>query len=163
MTVLAIRTWPHPDLRVAAVPVTDFGPELHTLVSDMAETMYTNKGVGLAATQVGVPLRVLVMDCMEDNFVVLVNHVVEEVSPDSEVQEEGCLSFPGIFESVSRPTWAAGHAFNEKGTRFSFRYYGLEARCLLHEGEHLNGKVLVDNLNRTTRRLVEKKLRNRKR
>jgi len=166
MSILPIRVWPHSDLRVVADPVTDFGPVLQQLVSDMAETMYTNKGVGLAATQVGIPLRILVMDCASEDqdsrFFVLINHVVSSFSSDLLVRHEGCLSFPGVWEEVARPSWVEGYAVDASGTRFNFRYEGLEAQCVQHEGEHLEGKVLVDHLSRTKRRFVEKTLRNRR-
>lgn len=165
MTLLRIRIWPDPDLRAVASPVIDFGPEFQQLVDDMAETMYANRGAGLAATQVGIPLRVFVMDASEDQskLEVLVNHQVT-ATPDSLalMKGEGCLSFPGVWERVSRYLWVKGNALSRDGTHFDFHYEGLAAQCVQHEGEHLDGKVLLDHLSRTTRRYVDKLLRSRK-
>lgn len=163
MTQLKIRIWPDPSLRVVASPVTDFGPEFQQLVDDMAETMYANKGAGLAATQVGVPQRVFVMDATEDQskLEVLVNHEVLSSSEEKVFSREGCLSFPGVWESIPRHEWVKGTALDREGTPFYFHYDALRAHCIQHEGEHLDGKVLIDHLSRQTRRFIEKTLRKR--
>lgn len=165
MAQLKIRIWPDPDLRVVASPVLDFGGDLQRLIDDMAETMYSNNGVGLAATQVGVAQRVFVLDVSKDRtkLEVLVNHQILAKSDKTILmKDEGCLSFPGIWESISRHEWVKGTALDREGTPFSFHYEGLASQCVQHEGEHLDGKVLVDHLSRQKRRFIEKVLRKRK-
>jgi peptide deformylase len=165
MTLLRIRIWPDSDLRMVAAPVTDFGPDFQRIVDDMAETMYANRGAGLAATQVGIPLRVFVMDTTENQskLEVLVNHEVAETSGKLVLMpDEGCLSFPGIIESIPRYEWVKAAAWTRHGEPFVERYEGLAAQCVQHEGEHLNGKVMIDHLSRTKRRFIEKVLRNRR-
>lgn len=120
--------------------------------------MYAAKGVGLAATQVGIPLRLLVMDVSEDSscLEIFVNHSITQFSDEKLPALEGCLSFPGVYETLVRPIRVLGTAFNAKGEPFSFDRSGLAAQCLQHEGEHLDGKVLIDHVGRQKRRSIER-------
>jgi len=165
MTRLRIRIWPDPELRVVASPVSEFGADFQRIVDDMAETMYAHRGAGLAATQVGIPLRVFVMDTSSDQskLEVLVNHEVLQ-TPEKLVlmRDEGCLSFPGIVESIPRYEWVTGKALDRNGNAFNFHYTGLASQCVQHEGEHLDGKLMIDHLSRHKRRFIEKVLRKRK-
>lgn len=156
--LLTIHKWPNPVLELPALPVQEFDPALRTLVSNMAETMLVRKGLGLAAPQVGVPLRVFVR-ALKHGFAEFVNPVIEQVALEQELLSEGCLSLPGIHEAIARPSWVSGYAFSVEGVRFDFHLKGLEARCVLHEMEHLDGKVMLEHLNRVQRRAAEKKLR----
>lgn len=156
--LLTIHKWPNPVLELQALPVQEFDPALRTFVANMAETMLAKKGLGLAAPQVGIPLRVFVM-ALKHGFVEFVNPVIEKVAHEQEFLAEGCLSLPGVYEAIARPSWVSGHAFNVEGVRFDFLYKGMEARCVLHEMEHLDGKVMLGHLNRASRRAAEKKLR----
>jgi len=161
MTQLKIKIWPDPALRIVADPVSDFGPDFQKMVDDMAETMYAAKGAGLAATQVGIPLRVFVMDVTDDGsrLEVLVNHQVLTTSDKKILTKgEGCLSFPGIWEPIARFEWVKGTALDREGTPFAFDYQGLAAQCVQHEGEHLDGKVMLDHFSRQKRRFIEREM-----
>lgn len=141
-----------------AKPILAFGADIAQLVADMAETMYAAKGVGLAATQVGIPLRLLIMDVSEDSscLEVFANHSISQFSEEKRLAVEGCLSFPGVYESLVRPVRVKGSAFDIKGEPFSFDREGLAAQCLQHEGEHLDGKVMIDHVSRQKRRSIER-------
>lgn len=165
MTLLQIRIWPDPALRLVATPVADFGSTFQQLVDDMAETMYAAKGVGLAATQVGVAQRVFVMDASPDGtkLEVLVNHQILSSQEKKVLQPaEGCLSFPGVYEAIPRFGGVKGTALDREGVPFMFDYTGLAAQCVQHEGEHLDGKVMLDHLSRQRRRFVEREMAKRK-
>lgn len=157
-----VLVWPDPYLRTVAKPVELFDRGLAHTVQRMAVTLYKNKGVGLAATQVGSDLRVFVMDCSSNplakDLTVFINPVISEFSPELVQCDEGCLSFPGIQEYVARHAWIKGHAFDVLGTKFDFMYTGLKSQCVQHEVEHLDGRVLIDHLNRNQRRTAEKVL-----
>lgn len=163
MTVREIVIFPDQRLREKASLVTEFDEDLNVLAQDMAETMYAFNGIGLAATQVGISRRVVVMDTQEGKELrILVNPEVVAVAKDSHLVEEGCLSFPDIFEKVSRSLWVRVKAQMVCGTEILLELSGLNAQCVQHEIEHLNGVVLVDNLGRTKRRWITKNLQKRK-
>jgi peptide deformylase len=160
MAVLQILRFPDPRLHTVARPVQVFDEALRTLVSDMAETMYAAPGVGLAATQVDVHLRVIVIDVSDakDQLRVFVNPEIVGASQDRKVYEEGCLSVPGIYEEVERPDRVRVRAFDEHGKPFTLDADGLLAVCLQHEMDHLNGRVFVQYLSRLKQNRIRTKL-----
>ena len=159
MAIRDILVYPDKRLRQRARPVTEFDQELKTLVADMAETMYAAPGIGLAAVQVNVPLRVIVMDLTEekDDLLVFVNPEIKPLEGTREC-EEGCLSVPGIFAPVERAERVHVRAMNVDGEPFEFEADGLLSICIQHEVEHLDGKVFVDYLSRMKQYRVRKKL-----
>src|SRR5688572_13628319 len=159
MTKLTILEFPDPRLRTRAVPVVDFDDALQQLSQDMLETMYAANGVGLAATQVNVHRRILVADVSEGHNEpkILVN--AEILGKDgSAVGEEGCLSVPGIFDTVERATRIRVRAQDVKGKPFELEAEDLLAVCIQHEIDHLNGKLFVDYLSDLKRTRIRKKL-----
>lgn len=147
MALLPILEYPDPRLRKVATPVTSFTPELVKLVRDMAETMYAAPGVGLAATQVDVHKRIIVIDISDskDQLLVLVNPEIVEAEGEAEC-EEGCLSVPGYYDSVTRAARITVRARNERGEPIERTAEGLLAVCIQHEMDHLVGKMFVDYL-----------------
>ena len=164
MATLEILSYPDPRLRIEAKPVEDFDPALVKLISDMKETMYTEKGIGLAATQVNVHKQLLVMDLSEtrDQFRVYINPALLQLEGE-ESCEEGCLSVPGIYAEVSRAKTIRVKAQNPDGTYFEETLEGLNAVCLQHEMDHLKGILFVDYLSPLKQRMVRKKLEKQKR
>ena len=159
MAIRDILVFPHPNLRKKAAPVDVFDDELRTLVSDMFETMYDAPGIGLAATQIDVHQRVIVIDVSEDKSepMVFINpELLEEEGKN--VHEEGCLSVPGFYESVERPEKIRVKAFDEHGKEYELEAEGLLATCVQHEIDHLNGKVFVDYVSGLKRDRIRKKL-----
>jgi len=145
--ILPILEYPDPRLKKVASPVTVFGPEIERLVRDMAETMYEAPGIGLAATQVDVHKRVIVIDISEtrDQLRVFVNPELLLAEGEAEC-EEGCLSVPGYYDKVTRAADIRVRAQNERGETFELATDGLLAVCIQHEMDHLLGKVFVDYL-----------------
>lgn len=145
--ILSILEYPDPRLRKVAAPVAEFGPDLVRLVRDLAETMYAAPGIGLAATQVDVHRRVIVIDISEarDKLEVLVNPEILEAEGEAEC-EEGCLSVPGYYDKVTRAAKVRVRAQDEHGQTREFAADGLLAVCVQHEMDHLEGKVFVDRL-----------------
>jgi len=160
MAVLTILRYPDPRLHQRAKPVEVFDEQLRTLVRDMAETMYAAPGVGLAATQVDVHQRVIVIDVSDDRnqLRVFVNPEILESSGERKVYEEGCLSVPGIYDEVERPDRVRVRAFDEHGKAFEVEADGLLAVCLQHEIDHLNGRVFVQYLSRLKQNRIRNKL-----
>lgn len=160
MAVLTILRYPDPRLHQRAKPVEIFDDSLRTLVRDMAETMYAAPGVGLAATQVDVHQRVIVIDVSDarDQLRVFVNPEILDSSGERKVYEEGCLSVPGIYEEVERPDRVRVRAFDEHGEPFEVQADGLLAVCLQHEIDHLNGRVFVQYLSRLKQHRIRNKL-----
>jgi peptide deformylase len=160
MALLNILRYPDPRLHKVAKPVTEFGDRLHTLVADMAETMYDAPGVGLAATQVDVHERVVVIDVTEtkDNLLVFVNPEIVWSSPDKQVYDEGCLSVPSIYDGVERPSQVKVRAQDAKGEFFELDCEGLLAVCIQHEMDHLLGKVFVEYLSPLKRNRIKTKM-----
>ncbi|MFC5458641.1 peptide deformylase [Massilia niabensis] len=160
MALLKILRYPDPRLHKVAQPVTEFGERLATLVADMAATMYDAPGVGLAATQVDVHERVVVIDTSEthDELLVFVNPEITWASDDKQVYDEGCLSVPGIYDGVERPSRVKVRAQDVKGEFFELECEGLLAVCIQHEMDHLMGKVFVEYLSPLKRNRIKAKL-----
>ena len=147
MALLPILRYPDPKLHTKALPVTVTDDTIRRLVADMAETMYEAPGIGLAATQVDVHKRVVVIDVSEDRSALMAFINPEIVERDGEqVCEEGCLSVPGIYEKVTRAERVKVKALNEHGEPFELEAHGLLAVCIQHEIDHLDGKVFVEYL-----------------
>ncbi len=159
MPVRDIREYPEQVLRKGSQDVTDFGEDLQSLLRDMWETMVSNDGVGLAAPQIGVSLRVAVIG-WRDRRIVLVNPVVIEQEGEEEL-EEGCLSAPGFFEKVTRPARVVVEAQDEQGKPIRLEEEGFLARVLMHEIDHLEGKLFLDRLSPLKRQYLKKKLQKR--
>lgn len=144
-----IRTYPDPVLMRVAEPVTEFGPSLAHMIEEMFLTMYHARGVGLAAPQVGISKRVYVINVEEDQppegELALINPEVISIEGE-QYSDEGCLSFPGMFAKKRRPLKATLRAQNVEGNWIEVTGEGLKARALLHELDHLNGKVFVQDL-----------------
>jgi len=162
MALLEIVKYGEPVLETPGEHVTEFDDKLKRLVADMFETMYTSRGVGLAAPQVGVSKRLFVMDCSGGQDpaarVALVNPVVLSVEGD-QTGEEGCLSFPGIFFSVRRSLRAVVRAQDVDGEEFEFDGLELEARCMLHETDHCDGVVFIDRTTTLKREMVKRRIK----
>ena len=159
MSILNILHFPDPRLRIQAKPVEKFDESLRTLIDDMLETMYAAPGVGLAATQVDVHKRLLVADVSEDQDAphVFVNPRITEKDGVS-VHDEGCLSFPGIYEQVERAEHIIIEAQDGFGESFTLEADGLMAVCVQHEIDHLNGKLFVDYISELKRGRIRKKM-----
>ncbi|MDM8548093.1 peptide deformylase [Candidatus Venteria ishoeyi] len=164
MALLEVLHFPDKRLRTVAKPVTVFDEKLSQLVDDMLETMYQAPGVGLAATQVNIHQQVIVIDVSEDKnqSLCLINPVLQE-QQGTETCEEGCLSVPGIYESVQRAEKVIVEANNPQGQSFSVEADGLLAVCIQHEMEHLQGKLFIDNLSPLKQRRIRSKLEKRRR
>ncbi|MBB6520164.1 peptide deformylase [Pseudoteredinibacter isoporae] len=161
MAILEILEFPDPRLRTTAEDVSEVNDEIRALVDDMFETMYDAPGVGLAATQINVHKRVVVIDVSEeqDQPLVFINPEVEVLDQDSlHDYDEGCLSVPGFYETVSRPDRIRVTALNREGESFSMEPDGLLAVCIQHELDHLNGKLFVDYISNMKRQRIRKKL-----
>jgi len=160
MALLSILRYPDPRLHTVAKPVTTFDESLARLVADMAETMYAAPGIGLAATQVDVHQRVIVIDVSDtrDQLFVLVNPEIVWASDERQVYEEGCLSVPGIFDGVERPLRVRVEAHDASGKLHEFDAEGLLAVCVQHEMDHLQGKVFVEYLSPLKRNRIKTKL-----
>ena len=159
MAILTILHFPDPRLRNVAKPVVRVDDEVRRLLDDMLETMYQAPGIGLAATQVGVTRRVVVIDISEerDQPLFLVNP--EILARDGvEEMEEGCLSVPGFFEKVTRADSVKVRALDRDGQPFELDAEGLLAVCIQHEIDHLDGKLFVDYLSGLKRQRIRKKL-----
>ena len=159
MAILEILKYPDPRLRNEAKYVSDVDKAVQTLVQDMFETMYEAPGVGLASIQVGVPLRVIVVDVSEDHDEPLCLINPEIISDEGvEESEEGCLSVPGFYEIVKRAEKIKVKALNEQGEAFEMEADELLAVCIQHEIDHLDGKLFVDYLSPLKRNRIRKKL-----
>jgi peptide deformylase len=162
--ILPILEYPDPRLKKVAAPVTTFGPEVERLVRDLAETMYAAPGIGLAATQVDVHRRIIVIDISEthDDLRVFINPEIVEAEGEAEC-EEGCLSVPGYYDKVARAARVRVRAQDQHGTPFELSADGLLAVCIQHEMDHLVGKVFVDYLSPLKRARLQAKLRKKQR
>ena len=159
MALLPILRYPDPRLHTRATQVAEVNDEIRQLVSDMAETMYEAPGIGLAATQVNVHQRVVVIDVSEDKSGLLALINPEIISRSGEqVCEEGCLSVPGIYDKVSRAEQVRVRALNPKGETIEFDADGLLAVCVQHELDHLDGKVFVEYLSQLKQTRIKGKL-----
>ncbi len=158
MAKLDILHYPDPRLRNHGAAVEKVDDEIRKLIDDMIETMYEAPGIGLAATQVNVAKRVIVVDISEDKSdpLALVNPEIDE--RDGEVEtEEGCLSVPGIYETVRRPEHIRVTALDRDGKTIEIKAEGLLAVCIQHEVDHLDGRLFVDYLSRLKRQRIKKK------
>ncbi|MCG6871638.1 MAG: peptide deformylase [Gammaproteobacteria bacterium] len=159
MALLGILTYPDPRLLELSQAVEQFDAELHRLLDDMAETMYQAPGVGLAAPQVNVHRRLIVVDVSEQRDALQEFINPELVATDgSQECEEGCLSVPGIYANVTRAEHIRVRARNRHGEAFEHEASGLEAVCIQHEIDHLDGKVFVDYLSPLKQERIRKKL-----
>ncbi|HAF50782.1 MAG: peptide deformylase [Synergistaceae bacterium] len=161
MAVREILTYPDSRLRARNAPVEDFSEELRSLVRDLFETTYSYDGVGVAAPQVGVNRKLAVV-AWEDKKLVLANPRIL-LQEGEEEREEGCLSFPGIFENIKRPQKVTVEAMDEEGKLYTIEAEGFLARALLHEIDHLEGKLFIDHLSPMKRQLVKKKMKRQRR
>ena len=164
MAKLPILEYPDPRLRKHAAPVLAVTPEIQKLVRDMAETMYAAPGVGLAATQVDVHKRVIVIDISEarDDLHVFINPELVVAEARAE-HEEGCLSVPGVYDRVTRAARITVRALNERGEPFELTTEGMLAVCIQHEMDHLVGKVFVDYLSPLKQARLSTKFRKKQR
>jgi peptide deformylase len=161
---LSILLYPDSRLHTVAQPVSRVDDEIRKLINDMAETMYAAPGVGLAATQVDVHRRVIVVDTSpaHDGLKAFINPKIVESSGESDC-DEGCLSVPGIYEKVRRAQKIRVAALDADGNPFELEAEGLQAVCIQHEMDHLDGKVFVEKLSRLKRERILTKLRKRHR
>ncbi|WP_341326367.1 peptide deformylase [Methylotuvimicrobium sp. KM2] len=159
MSILTILEFPDERLRKKAAPVETVDADIGKLVDDMFETMYEARGVGLAATQVNVHKRVIVIDVSEEKKSPLCLINPEILAKDGiEETEEGCLSVPGFFETVKRAEHIKVRALNRDGESFEFEAEDLLAVCVQHEMDHLEGKLFVDYISPLKRQMIKKKL-----
>jgi peptide deformylase len=156
-----ILEYPDPRLREVAKPVAAVTPEIQALVDDMAETMYAAPGCGLAATQLGIPHRIFVVDCAEEDepsdLKVFINPEIIE-KDGVVVWTEGCLSFPGVREEIKRAETVKVRALGRDGKPFELEADGLLAVAIQHETDHLDGVLMIDKLNALKKRMMGRKL-----
>lgn len=159
MAILDILHFPDARLRNKAKPVTEVDARIRQLIDDMFETMYDAPGIGLAAIQVNEPSRVIVIDVSEDRSqpLTLVNPEILDRQGEEEM-DEGCLSVPGVYETVKRAEQIRVRALDRDGNRFEIDADGLLAVCIQHEIDHLDGKLFVDYLSNLKRQRIRKKL-----
>jgi peptide deformylase len=165
MALRTILRFPEAKLRQRSVEVAEVGDDVRQLVADMAETMNAADGAGLAAIQVGVPVRLFIIDAVVAGGVegappkVFINPELIEISPESQTGEEGCLSFPGIFVPVKRGMKARIRAMGLDGQLFEAEGEALLARAFQHETDHLNGRLLIDQVGPVKREIIKRRLR----
>jgi len=164
MAILPIIHYPDPRLHKIAAPVAVVDESIRNLVRDMAQTMYSAPGVGLAATQVDIHKQVIVIDISEthDELLVLINPKILDSRGKSDC-EEGCLSVPGIFEKVTRAEWVRVQALGVDGNPFQIESDGLLSVCIQHEMDHLRGKVFVEYLSQLKQKRIVGKLKKQQR
>jgi peptide deformylase len=164
MALLPILHYPDPRLHKVAAPVAAVDDRIRRLVKNMAETMYAAPGIGLAATQVDVHERVLIIDISEtrDQLQAFINPEILERFGEAET-EEGCLSVPGIYDKVKRAERVKVQALNTQGEKFTLEAEGMLAVCIQHEIDHLDGKVFVEYLSRLKQQRIAAKLRKQQR
>ena len=160
----------HPDPRLKKMCATlpDVDDRIRKLADDMLETMYDAPGIGLAAPQIGVLDRIIVMDCVKDedeapNPMVLINPEIIAASDETNVYEEGCLSIPDQFAEVTRPKQVQVRWMDLNGSEQTQEFYGLWATCVQHEIDHLNGKLFIDYLGAMKRQMITRKMQKLKR
>ena len=159
MAILDILEFPDPRLRTKAKPVTKVDDKIRKLTDDMLETMYEAPGIGLAATQVNVHQRIVVIDVSEekDQPLVLINPEYEVISGEQDF-DEGCLSVPGYYETVTRAETIKLKALNREAEPFEMECNGILSVCIQHELDHLDGKLFVDHISKLKRERIRKKL-----
>lgn len=162
--IRTILHYPDPKLRVKAEPVSEITPEIRKLIDDMAETMYAAPGVGLAATQIGEPHRLFLVDvAAEDepsNLLVFINPEILESEGD-QTWPEGCLSFPGVTEDIKRSAKVKVRALDRDGKPFELSAEGLLAVAIQHESDHLDGVLMIDRMGVLKKRIVQRKMQKR--
>jgi peptide deformylase len=157
VALLTVRLYGDPVLRQVATPVREITAEIKRIIADMTETMWHQVGIGLAAPQVGLPYRILVMDDGKGGAQTLINPEIESRSGTIR-EEEGCLSLPGIFGMVERSKTITVRAIDADGKPVSFEATGLKARIVQHELDHLDGVLFIDRLPPVTRDRIKKKI-----
>ena len=157
MAVLTVRLYGDPVLRQVTTPVREITAEIKRIIADMTETMWHQVGIGLAAPQVGLPHRILVMDDGNGGAQALINPVIEDRSGTIR-EEEGCLSLPGVFGVVERTKTITVRAMDADGKPVSLEATGLKARIIQHELDHLDGVLFIDRLPPVTRDRIKKKI-----
>ncbi|MBO9480346.1 MULTISPECIES: peptide deformylase [Gammaproteobacteria] len=164
MALLEILEYPDQRLRTVAKPVAEVNDDIRRIVDDMLETMYDAKGVGLAATQVDIHQRIVVMDLSEEGNEpqVLINPGYEPIGDEKSDFQEGCLSVPGFYELLDRYAQVRLTALDRDGNEYTRDYDGLAAVCVQHELDHLEGKLFIDTLSRLKQDRIRKKLGKRK-
>jgi len=160
MNKLEVLHFPDKRLRKVAQPVEKVDREIKNIIEQMFFTMYEEKGIGLAATQVNIHKRIIVIDVSENKNekILLINPQIISLSKDLDTMEEGCLSVPGFYESVSRPKTIKVSSLDIDGKQIEFEADGLLATCIQHEIDHLNGKLFVDHISALKRDRIEKKI-----
>ena len=162
MTVKTILTEPNKLLRQVSISVEKVGKEEQILMDDMLETMYEAKGIGLAAIQVGVPKRIIVMDIGKDNKekkpMYFVNPIIKNKNSEHSTYEEGCLSVPNQFAEVDRPSTCEIEFLDYNGDKKLLKATGLLATCIQHEMDHLEGILFIDYLSKLKKMMIVKKL-----
>lgn len=160
MAILDILEFPDLRLRKKASPITHFNEALSKTIDDMFETMYAAPGIGLAATQINLHKQLIVIDTSDnkDEPLVFINPQIEIIDQTPEEYDEGCLSVPGYYETVSRPRMVRVKALDRNGQPFEIETDGLLATCIQHENDHLNGKLFVDYLSTLKRERIRSKL-----
>ena len=164
MPVRTILIHPESKLRKVSLEITKFSDELLALADDMLETMYTAPGIGLAAPQVGSLVRLIVIDCNTEcenirSPIQMFNPEIIEFSKEKNVHEEGCLSIPGQFGEVERPSTVSIQWINRDGNEEHKTFEGLWATCIQHEIDHLDGKLFIDYLSPLKRQLITRKMK----
>lgn len=157
MALLEVRLYGDPMLRRKAAHVREVTPDLRRVIDDMVETMYHQAGIGLAAPQVGIPYRLLVMDDGKGGARALINPVITSRS-GSVVSEEGCLSLPGIFADIERSESVTVHATDENDRSFDLEAAGMQARVIQHEMDHLEGVLFIDLLSPVARDRIKQRI-----
>ncbi|WP_280457509.1 peptide deformylase [Nocardia carnea] len=158
MTVQSVRLFGDPILRARATEVTEFGPELRQLVTDLTDTMYDDGGVGMAAPQIGVGLRVFVYDT-RDARGHLINPVWTALDEEEQIGQEGCLSIPGVNHDTRRAMRVRATGVDMNGAPVEFAAEGLLARCVQHETDHLDGILFIDRLDSPERKQAMRTIR----
>ena len=157
MAVLSVRLYGDPILRRMAEPVPEVTTEIKTIIADMVESMWHQVGIGLAAPQVGISLRIVVMDDGKGAARALINPAITDRA-GSVREEEGCLSLPGIFAEIERSRWVRVATRDETGQPISFEAQGLRAKVIQHEIDHLDGVLFIDHLPPIARDRIKKRI-----
>jgi len=164
MAIRTILRYPDPVLLTSCEPVGDDLEGIEELVRDMADTMFAHNGAGLAAIQIGVTKRLFIVDPVvagreeDDPPMVFIDPEIVQLGRETEVSEEGCLSFPGVYVPIKRPYRARARARDLRGQVFEIEGEGLFARAMQHETEHLDGRLLTDHVGRIKRQMIKRKM-----
>ena len=163
MSILKIRTYGDPVLRQETKEISEISPEIHELIDDMIHTMRIAPGIGLAAPQVGKPIKLIIvtmgLDTNQSNIIALINPVITWCSDEFEIMEEGCLSIPDTNADVKRYREITVQAIDENGEKKEWQLYGLDARVAQHEIDHINGTLFIDRLPPLRQDIVKRKLK----